>query len=78
MAVYAISVIREEREKKTENPDVPRDRHAYILRSLKRPEEIDTLRRIYGRRLYIIAATAPREILVSSLATRITAQQTFS
>ena len=73
LAVYAIGVIREHREDETGNPDVPRDRHAYVLRSLKRPEEVDTLRRIYGRRLFVIAATSPRESLVNSLATKIAA-----
>ena len=35
------------------------DRHAFILRSLKTPDELDTLRAVYGERLFVIAAYSP-------------------
>jgi deoxycytidylate deaminase len=34
---------------------------AYILRQLKRPEEVDTLRRVYGRQFILVSAWAPEE-----------------
>jgi cytidine deaminase len=37
------------------------NRHAYILRSLKTQDEVDTLRAVYGSRLVLIAAYAPDE-----------------
>jgi cytidine deaminase len=37
------------------------DRHAFILRSLKTPEELNTLRAVYGPRLIVIAAYSPRD-----------------
>ena len=36
-------------------------RQAYILRQLKRPEEVDTLRRVYGRQFILVSAWAPEE-----------------
>jgi deoxycytidylate deaminase len=47
-------------------------RVAYILRSLKNPEEVRRLRDIYGRAFYVISAYAPREVRISQLALRIT------
>jgi hypothetical protein len=35
---------------------------AYIIRQLKRPEEVETLRRIYGDRFILIGANAPLEV----------------
>ncbi len=34
---------------------------AYILRSLKRPEEVEFLRKVYGRSFYVIAAYSGRD-----------------
>ena len=39
--------------------DVPADREAYVLRSLKRPEEVELLRNVYGSRFVLIAAYSP-------------------
>jgi deoxycytidylate deaminase len=36
-------------------------RHAYIIRSLKRPEEVNTLRDMYGDALIVLAAHSPRQ-----------------
>jgi deoxycytidylate deaminase len=35
--------------------------HAFLLRSLKTPEEIDLLRQVYGESCYIVSAYAPHE-----------------
>jgi deoxycytidylate deaminase len=46
-------------------------KHAYILRSLKTPDEIRTLRSVYGKGFYAISVYTPRETRVSVLAERI-------
>jgi hypothetical protein len=46
-------------------------RKAYILHSLKRPEEVRTLRRIYGRAFHLIAAFANRDVRVTTFAARV-------
>lgn len=54
---------------KEANPaELPIDRMAYVFHSLKRPEEVDTLRRIYGQSFYLIGAYSPRETRVVTLA----------
>jgi deoxycytidylate deaminase len=37
------------------------ERHAFLLRSLKTPQELNTLRAVYGPRLIVIAAYSPRD-----------------
>jgi cytidine deaminase len=46
-------------------------RQAYIFRSLKRPEEVTALRRIYGSNLIVIGVHSAREQRVNHLAERI-------
>lgn len=46
--------------------------NAYILHSLKRPEEVETLRNIYGQGFFAISVYSPRESRVDALAARIT------
>lgn len=43
-------------------------RHAFILRSLKTPDELDTLRAVYGPRLIVIAAYSPTDTRLQHLA----------
>jgi cytidine deaminase len=47
------------------------DRHAFILRSLKNPDELETLRAVYGPRLVVIAAYSPRDKRLEHLAEQI-------
>jgi len=47
------------------------DRHAFILRSLKTPDELETLRAIYGPRLVVIAAYSPETMRLKHLAEQI-------
>ena len=49
----------------------PRPRTAYILNSLKRPEEVTTLREVYGNAFLLISAYASREHRRDALAARI-------
>ncbi len=44
-----------------------RSRNAYIFRSLKRPDEVKTLRAVYGDAFWLIAASSPREARVQTL-----------
>jgi len=41
--------------------EVPLARQAYIIRQIKRPEEVVLLRSVYGRQFILISAYAPRE-----------------
>lgn len=59
-AAYAIA--QQRTPKKT-----PHERVAYIVRSLKHPGEVDTLRKIYGRGLWVIGVYAPRETRIAYL-----------
>jgi deoxycytidylate deaminase len=47
------------------------ERHAFVIRSLKTPDELETLRSVYGPRLVVIAAFSPREKRVVHLAEQI-------
>jgi len=51
--------------------EIPVDDIAFVFNSLKRPEEVDTLRRVYGQSFFLIGAYAPRESRVITLAKRI-------
>lgn len=66
LALWAVSEIVAERDSSAgdldENELAPNlERHAFILRSLKTPDELETLRAIYGSRLVVIAAYSPDE-----------------
>ncbi len=50
---------------------LPPQRRAYIIHSLKRPEEVEQLRAVYGDGFYLIAVVAPRWLRVTTLAERI-------
>jgi deoxycytidylate deaminase len=72
LALLAIGAIREMRERITgvdENRPIPRQ--AYILRSLKHPKEVTTLRNIYGRAFVLFAAYSPRDTRLLNLARKI-------
>lgn len=73
LALMAVSQIRQLRGEHgegeiSERPRMPLRRTAYIIRSIKHPAEIDTLRDIYGRAFFVISAYSPRARRVSSLA----------
>lgn len=73
LALMAVSQIRQLRiehgqGESGERPRTPLARTAYIIRSIKHPAEIDTLRDIYGRAFFVISAYSPRARRVASLA----------
>src|SRR5882724_7524804 len=51
LALLALGEIRKLREERG-SPERPLSRHAYILRSLKHPDEVTTLRNVYGKSFY--------------------------
>jgi len=67
VAAAAIAEIRGRRKRKGDAPA----RRAYILRSLKRPEEAQLLRRVYGPGFFLIGVSVNRPARVDSLALRI-------
>ena len=74
MVVLGIQSIRKHREELASErglTDQPPPRVAYILHSVKRPEEIETLRRIYSPGLFLIAGYSPREKRLKRLEERI-------
>lgn len=72
VALLAIAEIRrirlQERDGSTES-------NAYILRSLKHPDEVETLRAVYGKGFFLISAYAPRDARVSAMAEKVTRSQ---
>ena len=71
LAVLAIGAIRDERETATGDETTPAPRYAYILRSLKHPNEVKTLRRIYGSGFVLVADYSPRSARLNNLARQI-------
>ncbi|MFP5245552.1 MAG: deaminase, partial [Thermoanaerobaculia bacterium] len=68
-AAIASAAIAEVKGRRQRNGGVPA-RRAYILRSLKRPEEVHLLRRVYGPGFFLIGVNVPRPSRVESLAKR--------
>lgn len=56
-------------------PSTPLPRHAFIVNSLKRKDEIKTLRRVYGDGFILLGAYAARDQRRDTLATRIARSQ---
>jgi deoxycytidylate deaminase len=56
LGLHRIAVSRRET---SGNIDVPAPRQAYVVRSLKRPEEVELLRQVYGSRFVLIACYSP-------------------
>ncbi len=67
VASAAIAEVRGRRKRAGGKPS----RRAYILRSLKRPEEANLLRRVYGPGFFLIGVNVNRPTRVESLAKRI-------
>jgi deoxycytidylate deaminase len=67
VASAAIAEVRGRRRRAGGKPA----RRAYILRSLKRPEEVNLLRRVYGPGFFLIGVNVNRPTRVESLARRI-------
>ncbi len=60
VALLGIGAIADTREAVVGDANVSIPRFAHVLRSLKRPKEVETLRKIYGPTLFLVGAHAPR------------------
>ena len=67
LALLALDNVRRFRKKKS----VAIPRQAYLFRSLKRPEEVNALRRIYGSNLVVIGIHSGRDKRIENLADKI-------
>jgi deoxycytidylate deaminase len=63
LALLAILKIRRLRS----DHDKPEPRRAYVLRSLKHPDEVHTLREVYGPNFFLISAYTPVEMRAQAL-----------
>ncbi len=68
LALLSLSDVIKFRAKNTSAETV--SRQAYVFRSLKRPEEVTALRRIYGSNLIVVGVHSAREQRVDNLAER--------
>jgi len=71
MVILGIAEIKKIRSEVGGSGMKPNGRHAYIFRSLKHPDEVATLRKIYSSAFYLIAAYAPQEKRKEHLSQRI-------
>lgn len=71
LALLGISAIREFRKENFNDEENPVSRQAYIFRSLKHPEEVNKLRKIYGNAFVLVSIYAPRAERVDRLSERI-------
>ncbi len=71
LSLFAIAAIQNHRKEKTGFADKAIARTAYVLRSLKTPEEVECLRKTYGDSCYILAVYCPHDTRRKNLAKRI-------
>lgn len=70
-ALLGVAEIRRIRAETTRDANKPCARTAYIIRSLKRPEEVRAFRYLYGRAFFAISVYSPREHRIEALSRRI-------
>jgi hypothetical protein len=58
LAGIAVLAIRRLRTRITKDPNTPALGTAYIVRQFKRPEEVDLMRRVYGRKFIQVCSAA--------------------
>lgn len=67
---YAVESIRTIR-KYHGSPDEALPRNAYVIDQIKRPEEVNALRRIYGKQFILISCHIPRDVRRAKLSSKI-------
>jgi deoxycytidylate deaminase len=70
----AIDAIRADRKTSTGALDKVRARHVYIIRQLKRPEEVTLLRKVYGKQFILASAYAPESERKEQLCQRLSGE----
>ncbi len=70
LALLGITAIRALRDQKRPSSDTtgPLPRHAYLLHQLKRPEEVESLRRVYGDGFLLVGVYSSRQRRIENLA----------
>jgi cytidine deaminase len=71
LARWSVAALREIRRETNGDPNEPISRIAFGLRSLKHPEEIQLLRKIYGSNFFLIAAYSPYDTRLSQFTKKI-------
>lgn len=71
LALMAMGAIREKRQSLTGDPNTPKDGVAYIVRSIKNPEEVKAFRRVYGPAFILISIYSARSSRLERLSQRI-------
>lgn len=71
LALLSVAAVCSVRKQLTGDRKIPKSRFAYVLRSFKHPDEIKTLRKVYGRGFIQISAYSPRSRRCDSLAVAI-------
>ncbi len=61
LARVAVKAIRSRRQGESGDVGTPAENIAYVIRQLKRPEEVAFLRQIYGKQFILVSAYGPRE-----------------
>jgi cytidine deaminase len=78
LARWALASVRAFRKQRTGNADEPVSRMAFGLRSLKHPEEITLLRKVYGPNFFLIAAYSPYNTRLDQFMRKIAASYNVS
>jgi len=71
LAMLGAAAVVHKRKESTGGGRIPKARTAYAFRSLKRPEEVQTLRRIYGGNFFALAAYSSKSKRIERLANKI-------
>ena len=75
LAICGIRDIRRKRCPRTGGEEKPRPRHAFIIRQLKNPTEVECLRRVYGQGFFLIGLYSPKNHRIARLKQDIRADQ---
>lgn len=71
VARLALIPILEKREEINSDETVQAEKHCFIVSSLKREEELETIRTLFGSRAFLISVYEPREERIQSLCKKI-------
>lgn len=71
LALVTVGEIQRQRHERNGQADKPIARAAYLIRSLKTPDEVKKLREVYGSSCYIVATYASRDVQLDTLARQI-------
>lgn len=67
LALMAIASINAGRRQDPDGGTIPAPRCAYIIRSLKHPDEVARLRHVYGKGFFLLGVSAPKPIRLQTL-----------